>query len=138
MRKELKVGFAWLKSKPSFVCYNSNCSSALFWLARCLWQFASQNVGAGCGSRSLPQPAPTDNPSEPPQVAKRPEELLMIYQKETLMLIDFHTHIFPPDVCKHRERYCARDSWFASLYSNPHTRLATAEDLIAEMDISGV
>jgi predicted TIM-barrel fold metal-dependent hydrolase len=54
------------------------------------------------------------------------------------MLIDFHTHIFPPDVCKHRERYCARDSWFASLYSNPHLHLATAEDLITEMDISGV
>jgi uncharacterized protein len=54
------------------------------------------------------------------------------------MLIDFHTHIFPPDVCKHRERYCARDSWFASLYSNPDIRLATAEDLITEMDISGV
>src|SRR5436190_14509713 len=54
------------------------------------------------------------------------------------LLIDFHTHIFPPDVCKHRERYCARDSWFASLYSNPRMRLATAEDLIAEMDISGV
>jgi len=54
------------------------------------------------------------------------------------MLIDFHTHIFPPDVCKHRERYCARDSWFASLYSNPQIHLATAEDLITEMDISGV
>ncbi len=54
------------------------------------------------------------------------------------MLIDFHTHIFPPDVCKYRERYCARDAWFACLYSNPHIRLATAEDLIAEMDRSGV
>jgi uncharacterized protein len=54
------------------------------------------------------------------------------------MLIDFHTHIFPPDVCKHRERYCARDPWFASLYNNPRMHLATAEDLIAEMDVSGV
>lgn len=54
------------------------------------------------------------------------------------MLIDFHTHIFPPDVCKNRERYCARDPWFASLYSNLNIYLATAEDLIAKMNISGV
>ncbi len=54
------------------------------------------------------------------------------------MLIDFHTHIFPPDVCKHRERYCERDPWFNTLYSNPRTYLATADDLIAEMDIAGV
>ncbi len=54
------------------------------------------------------------------------------------MLIDFHTHIFPPDICQHRERYCKRDPWFSELYSNPRTYLANAEDLIAEMDISGV
>jgi predicted TIM-barrel fold metal-dependent hydrolase len=54
------------------------------------------------------------------------------------MLIDFHTHIFPPDIQRHRERYCARDPWFDKLYSNPGTRIATAEDLIAEMDESGV
>lgn len=54
------------------------------------------------------------------------------------MLIDFHTHIFPPDVSRHRECYCQRDPWFAELYSNPRHRLATAEDLLAEMDHSGV
>jgi predicted TIM-barrel fold metal-dependent hydrolase len=54
------------------------------------------------------------------------------------MLIDFHTHIFPPDVVLHRERYCQRDPWFAELYSNPRIPLATAEDLLAEMDHSGV
>src|SRR5437868_14266256 len=54
------------------------------------------------------------------------------------MLIDFHTHIFPPDIQRHRERYCARDPWFDKLYSNPGTRIATAEDLIAQMDESGV
>src|SRR5436853_1485883 len=54
------------------------------------------------------------------------------------MLIDFHTHIFPPDVCKHRERYCERDPWFNTLYSNPRAHLATADDLVAEMDVAGV
>lgn len=54
------------------------------------------------------------------------------------MLIDFHTHIFPPDICRHRERYCARDPWFNALYANPKAHLATAENLVAEMDASGV
>jgi len=54
------------------------------------------------------------------------------------MIIDVHTHIFPPDICTHRERYCNRDAWFDALYRNPHARLATAEDLIAEMDTAGV
>jgi len=54
------------------------------------------------------------------------------------MLIDFHTHIFPPDICKHRQLYCQRDPWFADLYSNPRASMATAEDLILEMERSGV
>jgi uncharacterized protein len=54
------------------------------------------------------------------------------------MLIDFHTHIFPPEICQQRARYCARDPWFEELYTNPRARLACAEDLIAEMDASGV
>jgi uncharacterized protein len=54
------------------------------------------------------------------------------------MFIDFHTHIFPPHIRDHREQYCARDPWFNELYSNPRTSMASAEDLIAEMDTSGV
>jgi uncharacterized protein len=54
------------------------------------------------------------------------------------MLIDFHTHIFPPEICKQRERYCARDPWFHSLYADPRAHMATAEDLIAEMNTSCV
>jgi predicted TIM-barrel fold metal-dependent hydrolase len=54
------------------------------------------------------------------------------------MIIDFHTHIFPPDIRKHRLRYCERDPWFNTLYANPRIHLASVEDLIAEMDRSGV
>ncbi len=54
------------------------------------------------------------------------------------MIIDVHTHIFPPDIVKHRERYCVRDTWFDALYHNPRAYMATAEDLIAEMDRSSV
>jgi len=54
------------------------------------------------------------------------------------MLIDFHTHIFSPHICNHRAHYCARDPWFDTLYRNARIPLVTAEDLIAEMDASGV
>jgi len=54
------------------------------------------------------------------------------------MLIDFHTHLFPPDIRDHRELYCARDHWFNQLYSNPRAGMASAEDLMAEMVATGV
>src|SRR5260370_18376044 len=54
------------------------------------------------------------------------------------MLVHFHTHLFPPEIQQQREKYCARDPWFGQLYSNPRTAMANAEDLVAEMDASGV
>jgi predicted TIM-barrel fold metal-dependent hydrolase len=54
------------------------------------------------------------------------------------MLIDFHTHIFPPHICQQRDRYCVRDPWFNALYGDARAYLANAEDLIAEMDAAGV
>ena len=54
------------------------------------------------------------------------------------MRIDIHTHLFPPDIQHQRTKYCARDSWFNQLYSNPRAIMANAEDLIAEMDEAGV
>jgi len=62
----------------------------------------------------------------------------VLFHEVMVMLIDFHTHIFPPDIRDHRERYCARDPWFNELYSNPRANIATAEDLAAEMHTSGV
>ncbi len=50
------------------------------------------------------------------------------------MIIDFHTHIFPPRIRKNRSKYIARDSCFAILYSSPNAKLATADELIASMD----
>jgi len=54
------------------------------------------------------------------------------------VIIDFHTHVFPPDVKKNRNRYVERDPCFAILYSNPKAKMATAEELIAAMDEGGV
>jgi uncharacterized protein len=49
------------------------------------------------------------------------------------MIIDFHTHIFPPKLKADRGPYLA-DPLFRSLYSSEKARLATVEDLISGMD----
>lgn len=54
------------------------------------------------------------------------------------MIVDFHTHIFPPEVRASREKYLKRDAWFRQLYSSPRARLASLEDLITSMDQAGV
>ena len=54
------------------------------------------------------------------------------------MIIDFHTHIFPPWLREKRDEYIARDPTFSSLYSQPEARMATAEEVIASMDESGI
>jgi len=54
------------------------------------------------------------------------------------MTVDFHTHIFPPQIKKKRSQYIDRDPCFAILYSNPEAKIATADELIASMDKAGV
>jgi predicted TIM-barrel fold metal-dependent hydrolase len=54
------------------------------------------------------------------------------------MIIDFHTHVFPPQIKKNRGKYIDSDPCFAILYSQKDAKLATAEELIASMDNAGV
>ncbi len=54
------------------------------------------------------------------------------------MIVDFHTHIFPPEVIARREQLLAEDSFFEELYGHPRARMATAEDLLASMESDGV
>jgi predicted TIM-barrel fold metal-dependent hydrolase len=54
------------------------------------------------------------------------------------VIIDFHTHIFPPEVRDNREEYVRRDPTFAEMYANPKAKIATAEDLLASMDRADV
>ena len=54
------------------------------------------------------------------------------------MIIDFHTHIFPPFVRDERHRYLERDATLGELYADPSARMATAEDLLTAMDEDGV
>jgi predicted TIM-barrel fold metal-dependent hydrolase len=50
------------------------------------------------------------------------------------MIIDFHTHVFSPQVKKNRDKYVAADPSFALLYSDKKAKLATAEELVTSMD----
>ncbi len=54
------------------------------------------------------------------------------------MIVDFHTHVFPPEIIARRQAYLERDRWFGLLYGGPRARLATAKDLLATMDASGI
>ncbi len=54
------------------------------------------------------------------------------------MIVDFHTHIFPPEIVAHRAAFADRDPWFGELYGNPRARMATAGDLLASMEADGV
>lgn len=55
-----------------------------------------------------------------------------------MAIIDFHAHILPPDIVKHRDAYLERDTWFRLLYADPKARLATAEQLVHAMDLGGI
>jgi uncharacterized protein len=54
------------------------------------------------------------------------------------MIVDFHVHIFPPDVIACRNELAARDPWFGALYGNPRAKMASADDLLASMATDGV
>jgi len=54
------------------------------------------------------------------------------------MIIDFHTHIFPPQVKKKRGQYIDRDPCFALLYDKKEAKIATAEELIDSMDRASI
>jgi predicted TIM-barrel fold metal-dependent hydrolase len=50
------------------------------------------------------------------------------------MIIDFHTHIFPPQIQRNRSKYIESDPCFSILYSQKEAKLTTADELIASMD----
>lgn len=54
------------------------------------------------------------------------------------MIIDFHTHVFPPQIKKNRNKYIDSDPCFAILYSDKNAKLTTADELIESMDRAGV
>ena len=54
------------------------------------------------------------------------------------MIIDCHTHVFPPEVGERRAEYVASEPTFAEMYTDPKAKIATAEELLASMNEAGV
>ena len=54
------------------------------------------------------------------------------------MIIDFHTHVFPPFFKENRAECIRCDSAFKTLYDSPAAKLVEAEELIRSMDENGV
>ena len=54
------------------------------------------------------------------------------------MIIDFHTHIFPSEICRNRERFFPSEPAFKLLYQSSKSRLIGAVELLDTMDENGV
>lgn len=54
------------------------------------------------------------------------------------MIIDFHTHVLPPQIKEDRSPYVDADPAFAQIYSGEKVKIATAADLIDSMDRDGI
>ncbi len=54
------------------------------------------------------------------------------------VIIDFHTHIFPPRVIERRADLLEKDPCLKALYSNPRAKMASLEELISSMDRDGI
>ncbi|MEZ4502494.1 MAG: amidohydrolase family protein [Dehalococcoidia bacterium] len=54
------------------------------------------------------------------------------------MIVDVHTHMFPPRMIARRGRLVPLDDGFAELYGSAKARMVSAEALLASMDEAGV
>jgi predicted TIM-barrel fold metal-dependent hydrolase len=55
-----------------------------------------------------------------------------------LMVVDVHTHIFFPEICRNREHFCKRDRSFSAIYHDPRARMVEREQLTENMAKDGV
>ncbi|MFH1060923.1 MAG: amidohydrolase family protein [Pseudomonadota bacterium] len=54
------------------------------------------------------------------------------------MIIDAHTHVFPPEVIADRQRFLDGEPAFSAIYADPQARMVTADGLVEAMDRDGV
>ena len=54
------------------------------------------------------------------------------------MIVDVHTHIFPPHIRQDRRKYFDREPAFELLYRSDKSQMVGAESLVAAMDQQGV
>ncbi len=55
-----------------------------------------------------------------------------------MTVIDFHTHVFSDAVASDRQSYVDADPAFRSIYSNPESRIVTADQLVEAMDRAAI
>ncbi len=53
-------------------------------------------------------------------------------------VLDCHTHLFPPELIRRREKIAAEDKGFGALYADTRSRMVDAEGLAAYMEREGV
>jgi uncharacterized protein len=54
------------------------------------------------------------------------------------VIVDAHTHAFPPEWIADRVNHCRRDRWFGDLYEAPSAKMIDGVDLVSAMDSAGV
>jgi len=54
------------------------------------------------------------------------------------MILDAHTHIFPPEVCSRREDFFADEPAFRLLYDSPKSKMVGPEELVGALEEEGV
>ncbi|MFO8009845.1 MAG: amidohydrolase family protein [Dehalococcoidia bacterium] len=54
------------------------------------------------------------------------------------MIVDFHTHIVPPQMKERRDELIHQDTCLGALYADPRVSMATADELIESMDRDGI
>ena len=54
------------------------------------------------------------------------------------VIIDAHTHVFPPDVIAQRADFLHSEPAFGEIYADPHATLATAAEVLRTVDESGL
>jgi predicted TIM-barrel fold metal-dependent hydrolase len=54
------------------------------------------------------------------------------------MIIDFHTHVFPSFILERKSSFFPSEPSFRALYGSPLAKLATVDELLADMDRDGV
>jgi predicted TIM-barrel fold metal-dependent hydrolase len=52
-------------------------------------------------------------------------------------LVDSHVHVYPPDIIRRREACLASDARFGALYGSSAAKMATVEEVLAQMDECG-
>jgi predicted TIM-barrel fold metal-dependent hydrolase len=55
-------------------------------------------------------------------------------ERSATLIIDAHTHIFPPDIISGRRLFFAEEPEFKLLYAHPDSKMAPTETLIQSMD----